>query len=61
MYASSLNYCMTTALSMPGAEGVGTGWGKEHMEAALQEQEFSDIIFLAKEGDMLVQVVAKKP
>ena len=61
VYASSLNYCMTTALSMPEAEGVGAAWGKENMKAALLEQGFSDLIFHAQEGDMLVQVVAKRP
>ncbi len=56
----SLNYCMSTALATPGAEGVGNGWGKENMKAALEEQGFSDISFHEMEKTILVHVVAMK-
>ena len=59
-YSISLNYCMATALATPGAEGVGTGWGKENMKAALEERGFSDISFHAIGDPFLVHVVTMK-
>ena len=59
-YCISLNHCMATALATPGAEGVGAGWGKENMKAALEVAGFSDISFHETGNPILVHVVSKK-